>query len=149
MDERTHERLTIQAAAQRLGISEGALRQRIKRGSVDSEKDSDGRVYVLVRREDADETNVHTETAPAELVDELRDRIAFLERQLEQEQRAHSEERRLLAAALERIPAIEAPQEATGGPETAAEEPYGTSPQEAEDSLHRRSWWQRWFGAGG
>jgi hypothetical protein len=58
----------------------------------------------------------------------------------------------LLAAALERIPAIEAPQEAApdprGGRETAAEEPSkGDVPLEQEKEEDRRSWWQRWFGA--
>jgi hypothetical protein len=44
---------------------------------------------------------------------EMRDRIASLERQLEQERQANSEHRRLLAAALERIPPqLEAPSEA-------------------------------------
>jgi hypothetical protein len=36
---------------------------------------------------------------------------------------AHAEARRLLAAALERIPQLEAPREPTGGPETVEEEP--------------------------
>jgi hypothetical protein len=44
---------------------------------------------------------------------EMRDRIASLERQLELERQANSEHRRLLAAALERIPPqLEAPSEA-------------------------------------
>ncbi len=43
----------------------------------------------------------------------------------------------------------------TEAPETASEEPYGThaplggygtSPREAEESLHPRSWWRRFFG---
>jgi len=50
---------------------------------------------------------------------------------------------------------LEASSEASEAPETASEEPYsthappegyGTSAQEAEESLHPRSWWRRFFG---
>ena len=50
---------------------------------------------------------------------------------------------------------LEASSEATGAPKAASEEAYsthappegyGTSPQEAEESLHPRSWWRRFFG---
>jgi hypothetical protein len=54
-----------------------------------------------------------TQSDSAALMSEMRDRIASLERQLEQERQANSEHRRLLAAALERIPPqLEAPSEA-------------------------------------
>lgn len=41
---RMHERLSVPDAAKRLNISEGALRQRINRGTIEHEKDDDGRV---------------------------------------------------------------------------------------------------------
>jgi hypothetical protein len=42
---------------------------------------------------------------------------------------------------------LEVPSEARESPQTPSEEYYGTSPQEAEDSLQRRSsWWRRFFG---
>ena len=77
-----------------------------------------------------------------------------LEQRLETEQlrREQAEqERDKLAAELEAL------REAREGPETASEEPYsthappeayGTSPREAEESLHprERSWWRRFFG---
>ena len=58
--------------------------------------------------------------APDTLKSELRDRLRCLECQVEAERQAHSEARRLLAAALERIPAIEVPQETQESPETVA-----------------------------
>lgn len=87
----------------------------------------------------------------SQVVEILREQNVHLREQLAQEREANRENRRLLAAALERIPAIEAPPEATGAPEAATESgegaPYGTSRQEAQDSLQRRhSWWRRFFG---
>jgi hypothetical protein len=45
------------------------------------------------------------------LISEMRDRLRYVEGQLEAERQAHAEARRLLAAALERIPAIEVPRD--------------------------------------
>nr|MDP9458334.1 hypothetical protein [Actinomycetota bacterium] len=81
-------------------------------------------------------------------------RIASLERQLEAERGANRENRRLLAAALERIPAIEPPGPRdepetvaeTSGRTDAPEEP--TEPQrtaQEPEGPPRRSWWRRWF----
>jgi excisionase family DNA binding protein len=42
------DRVTIQEAAQRLGVKEDAVRKRIQRGSMRHEKAEDGRVYVWV-----------------------------------------------------------------------------------------------------
>jgi excisionase family DNA binding protein len=42
-------RVTIQEATEQLGVKEGAVRKRIERGTIRSEKDVDGgRVYVYV-----------------------------------------------------------------------------------------------------
>jgi excisionase family DNA binding protein len=43
-----HERLTIQEAAHRLGVSESAVRKRIKRGTLKRERTEDGRVLVYM-----------------------------------------------------------------------------------------------------
>ena len=77
--------------------------------------------------------------------------MRFLERQVEEEREANRENRRLQAAALERIPPqIEAPREEREVPESASEEPTSTSPppeqQEATSRLQERSWWRRMFG---
>jgi excisionase family DNA binding protein len=43
-----HERLTVQEAAHRLGVSESAVRKRIKRGTLRREKTEDGRILVYM-----------------------------------------------------------------------------------------------------
>ncbi len=142
-------RVTLADAAQVLGISKEAVRKRVKRGTLRSEKDPDGRVYVYVpfvtdAGEDASRPSVPPSFAERdELVEELRDRVRALEE-------ANRETRRLLAGALERIPAIEPPETpgasetATGEPERVETPPQATAPQAATE--RRASWWRRFFG---
>ncbi|MDP9477548.1 MAG: hypothetical protein M3R38_17995 [Actinomycetota bacterium] len=149
------ERLTVSQAAAALGISAEAVRQRIKRGTIEHEK-VDGTVYVSVvgdgTRRDTDTTNDRTE-----LVDRLRDEVRFLRNELRERDERHAEEVRrrdhLLAAALERIPELEAasPPEPPGEPESAAEaEAGGTSPNAGASpqtaTQRRSSWWRRLIG---
>jgi excisionase family DNA binding protein len=132
--------LTVAEAAERLGVSKEAVRKRIHRGTLDSDKDPDGTVRVYVPP-----STTPSSTGRDELVDELRDRLHYVEGQLEAERQSHSEARRLLAAALERIPPqLEAPTERPGSPETATEEvePHPGGGQEGA----QRPWWRRVFG---
>jgi hypothetical protein len=147
-------RVNVRQASALLRISEGAVRQRIARGTLQAERDADGSVYVVLPDESSRDTSEATtgytsasEASGASVEAELRDRLRYVERQLEQERESNRENRRLLAAALERIPAIEAPPETQRAPESAEGPSYGTSPQEAQDSLQRRpSWWRKFFG---
>ena len=140
-----HERLSVPDAAKRLGISEGALRQRINRGTIEHEKDGQGRVYVFVQ-------DTHTEQHDEQysdlsmVVEILRDQVEHLRRELAEEREANRENRRLLAAALERIPELEAPSEARESPEAASEEPDKGAPPPPPTGEERRSWWRRLFG---
>ena len=147
----TGQRLTIDQAADRLGISPDAVRSRVKRGTLAAEREA-GRVYVLVdadRPRPADDRPSTDQFADNALTFELRDRLRYVEGQLEAERQAHAEARRLLAAALERIPAIEAPQEPPEAPETVDKQqgrgqPRSDAPGPQEDE--RRPWWRRVFG---
>jgi hypothetical protein len=116
----------VAEAADALGITVDAVRSRVKRGTIAHVRDG-GRVYVLLgddearpgHDQDTDQVGDQGTTAPEDRTDEL---IATLREQLQAERQAHAEARRLLAAALERIPAIEAPQEASEASETVEEE---------------------------
>jgi hypothetical protein len=91
-----------------LGVSTEAIRGRIRRGTIRHER-AGGRVYVVL-----DERPINDQ--PSDHTTEL---INTLQEQLQAERAAHAEARRLLAAALERIPpAIEPP----GGPTEATEQ---------------------------
>ena len=137
-------RATVAEAAVLLGISEGAVRMRVKRGTLPSTREG-GRLYVLLNVDPTPEPerpHDGTHDRTSELIDTLRE-------QLEAERQAHAEARRLLAAALERIPAIEAPSEPRESPETVEEQPERAEPRsvtvESQESV-QRSWWRRVFG---
>jgi hypothetical protein len=124
-------RYTVAEAADMLGITTGAVRNRLPRGTLRSTKES-GAVYVLLPADmsrdvegDADDTPPGIPHAERDtLTSELRDRLRYVEGQLEAERQAHAESRRLLAAALERIPSqIGAPRDERESRETVEEEP--------------------------
>src|SRR5919107_29577 len=77
-----HERLTIQEAAHRLGVSESAVRKRIKRGTLQREKTEDGRVLVYMEPSVPSAEKVRTPERDA-LISEMQQRLALLERELD------------------------------------------------------------------
>ena len=118
-------------AAELLGISAEAVRGRIRRGTLPVEHEG-GKVYVLLEQPvDASTTADQprtTDDRPDDrtklLIAELQDRVRSLEE-------ANRENRRIIAALTQRIPAIEAPPDERERPETAAGEP-AESPQSHE-----------------
>jgi len=133
---------TVSEAARVLRTTEAAVRARINRGKLTSEK-IDNTVYV---RLDLDTTPVHPGDQTA-LVEVLRDQVATLKQQLNTEQEASAELRRIIAGLVQRVPELERPE----APETAAEseerveeEPRPTSGGTQEGV--QRPWWRRWFG---
>jgi len=147
----TDERLTLRQAATRLGVSESAIRKRVERDTLRSDKGADGRRYVYldtgadaVTDEGADTSATGERDA---LISELRAHNDTLREQLKAERQAHAEARRLLMAALERIPPqLEAPRES---PQTVEEEPEGSEPRPATVESQegaQRPWWRRVFG---
>lgn len=157
--------ITVQEAARRLGVKDDAIRKRIQRGTLRSEKDpEDGRVYVYLDTtqdaahdgtydENQDTTYDAAEDASRDdlmVVDEMRDRIASLERMLDEEREARTEERRrhdtLMATLMQRIPELEAPSEERGASETASpRSDGGRAPEDPQEPAERRSWLYRFF----
>ena len=170
-ERRPERRVHLSEAAELLGVSKDAVRMRVKRGTLRSEKGEDGRVYVWVNVvPDGDPNTVHSEPqveAWRELIDELRDRVRSLED-------ANRENRRIIAALTQRIPEIEppAPSEPPGGPTEATEQPGRVAPQPSvagaqepressemhmpevhggplprdQQTASERPWWRRMFG---
>jgi hypothetical protein len=142
------ERVSVPEAAQRLGISEGAVRQRMHRGQLQYDKDENGRVYVYPTAVDTGHNGVQTTGDPG-LLDELRDRIRFLENELadrkDEALRRDEEARRkdaILLTLAQRVPELEAPAEATQSPTVAAN---GEEQDLATPESEKRSWWKRFF----
>ncbi len=166
-------RVTIREAASRLGVTEAAIRKRIQRGSLHKEMGEDGRVYLDLYQ---DMSHPKSQVDREALVEELRDRVRFLERELDRRS-VEAERYQHIVAGLatananltDRLKELEAParepvasREPSGVPESVVEEPEraeeesrsGTGgPQEGaeksftEEEPESRSWWRRVFGA--
>jgi hypothetical protein len=145
-------RFTVTEAASVLGISTEATRQRVKRGTLPTIRDEEGNVFVLLEhdgtRKDGNSTSdgTHDSTALVERmageIEYLRDTIACRDEEIRR--RDH-----LLAAALERIPALEEPSGPRESPVTVMEATgKSTAPREQEEPSQRRLWWRAFFGLG-
>jgi excisionase family DNA binding protein len=77
-DRRGVDRLTIQEAARRLGVSEGAVRKRVTRGTLEHHKDEDGRVYVYLDAGVDDGVDEGVDPNSNALISQLRDEVAYL-----------------------------------------------------------------------
>jgi hypothetical protein len=104
------ERLTVAQAAAQLGVSQDAIRKRIRRNTIDYDQDPDGRIYVYV---DLSEV-VQDESSDASmerLVQVQHDDIEFLRRELETRTEEIRRRDSIIAALTHRLPEIEAPSE--------------------------------------
>ena len=144
-------RYSVAEASRVLGITETAVRARIQRGTIDSEREG-GTVYVRLSGDEA----VAKAHEQSELVEALRDQIATLKRQLDEANAANGENRRIIAALTQRIPELEPPREPTPEPR---ESPVSASEEPGKDRVHperekpfseeereQRPWWVRLFG---
>ena len=109
------ERLTVAQAAAALGITEGAVRSRIKRGTLPTTKER-GKVFVLLGDGTSGANQLPNIGVPgdqSELIASLQDQVRYLREQLDAEREARTEERRrhdtVVAQLTSKIPAIEAP----------------------------------------
>jgi hypothetical protein len=156
-----NQRLTVPEAAAELGITEAAVRGRIKRGTLRSYRES-GKVYVLLEG-DASTTN---RDAPTDAPTDESELIAVLREQLAEEREARRRADTIIAQLTQanatlaaRIPELEAPTvpreppesaeprldrtSDTAEPRSAPEEPQEPTSQPQEEP---RTWWRRMFG---
>ncbi len=182
-------RMSVQEAAAALGTTVEAVRGRMHRGKYEREKAKDGRVFVILtpdqlvngrERSAPPEANVPADSKEptsnrsddqshhvrersgenGQLVEELRDHLAFLRAELEarnQEIRRREEEHReearrkdtIIAQLAQRIPELPRP------PSPEPRDAHGTAsedvvkgddePSEAQEPGQRRSWLHRFF----
>ena len=153
------QRVSVSEAAALLGLSEDAVRSRIKRGTLRKEKAKDGTVRVVLGtgqptdRPSNGNDRLTTDQAPnqtgtrseaqAELVDSLLDQVAYMREQLAEEREARRRADTIIAqlsqanaALAQRVPELEAPPEPREG--------HATAPEQQEPS-QRRSWLYRFF----
>src|SRR5215212_10864774 len=133
------DRLTVSEAAKRLEVSTEAIRQRIRRGTIEYDQDDDGKYYVYLQSTEGVENNVHNNSA-------LQDHIETLKRELELRNEELRRKDHIIAALVNRVPVLEPAREASpepsGEPVSHSENSdNGGVPPEQEE---RRSWW-RWL----
>jgi hypothetical protein len=151
-------------ASRELRISSDAVRKRIARGSLRSDR-QDGSVLVWLD-EGWTEAGREAQVDGGTLVEDLRDQVHYLRSVLNEEREARRRADMIIAqltqanaALAAKVPELEAPSEPPGGHESAgegqerAELRSGTrGPQEAterpftEEEQEPRSWWWRMFG---
>ena len=166
------DRLTVAEAAERLGVTQDAVRKRMARGTIRHFKE-DGRLYVYLDTFEKSSKTIQDEGQDAasntvqdagqdKYVAALEDQIQFLRRELERKDA-------ILLRLTERIPELAAAPEPQSAPETA---PDTSSPSPRPDTVEaqegvqeqaantersvnverpteetaRRPWWVRWFG---
>jgi hypothetical protein len=132
----TERSVTVSEAAQALGITPEAVRMRIKRGTLSSEKRA-GRVYVLLGpRPTTDQTPDHTE----ELIRTLRE-------QLEAERQAHAEARRLYRRRYPLYQSGDRGARSPGDGRRGADRAYTPSEPSGgpREQSTERPWWRRMF----
>jgi hypothetical protein len=137
-------RLTLREAAELLGISKEGVRKRAIRGSLPTDKDPDGRVYVYL---DVGVDNVADVSDTADPRDQL---IAQLRDEVEAWREESRRKDHIIAGLVERLPPqLAAPSEPSESPQTATEEPeragYRTGTGGRQEPISR-PWWRRVFG---
>ena len=157
-------RMTVEEAAKLLDVSVDAVRKRIERGTLESEK-VDGTRYVFLdpdvvsqdgnrtqqdTSQDATGTRHDKDMTP--LLASMQDQIDTLKQELEDWKEEARRKDAILMTMAQRIPELEAPSEPQESPETASEEPANThtpptaeTPFTEEEPRRRRSWWREFF----
>jgi len=157
-------RLTVDEAAKLLGTTANALRKRIERGTIQSEK-VDGVRYVLLSDTDMPQHAGDTlggmppdSAGPSQdsvagmsaFVTSLEDQVDYLRRQLEVWQEEARRKDHIIAALTERIPELEPAREASSEPreyrETPSEQQDSGTLRPEERGAQNPSWWKRFFG---
>ncbi len=141
-------RLSVQQAAEVLGVTVDAVRGRVKRGTIASTKGEDGSVYVLLEEGiGGDQSNGESQLSydqsnnQSQLVDSMASEIEFLRGELQRKDA-------ILLSMTEGLKGLEVPSEARETLIGSSEDPDKgtTAPSEQHKASQRRSWWRQFFG---
>jgi hypothetical protein len=143
------DRVTIARAAERLGLSQDAIRKRVRRGTLAQDRGQDGLIHVYIPAtegvQDESKTGQDTgqDTAGDLYTRSLEDQVRFLRSELERKDA-------ILLRLAERVPELEAPpqsaQEAQDVAESASEGESGEEASAEPQTGTQRPWWRRLLG---
>ncbi len=130
-------RLDYKGAAAALGISIDAVRMRVRRGTLRSERDG-SRVFVIL---DADQLRPDPDDTNDALNEHLREEVAYLRE--ENQRKDH-----IIAALVSRVPALQAAADERADVNASREETTGaySGTGSREDPEKPSSWWKRIIG---
>jgi len=153
------DKLTIPEAAARLGLSDNALRKRVHRGTIEHEKDGEGRVYVYLSpdmpptmtdqaadqaTDQAADQATDQVADPARLIARLEDEVEYLRREAEDWKEEARRKDTIIMTMAQLIPELEPASEPREVPvSTSGGRDEGVLPPEGEK---RVSWWRWLFG---
>ena|SRR5215212_486895 len=149
-------RATVEEAARILGTSENAVRKRIERGTLASEK-VDGVRYVLLLDSDmpqhAADTAVDTAADMSQdlalmqaHLDSMQEQVGYLKSVVHIRDEELRRKDHIIAALTERIPELEAPRETSRSARTpSVDTGKGEVPSEEKPRPTQRSWLHRFF----
>jgi hypothetical protein len=139
------EHITIAEAAKKLDITQEAIRARIRRGTIEHDKDESGKTYVYLTEEETHgqhEGNTVVNGVVNDYITSLKSEIESLKRDREVWQEEAKRKDHIIMALTNRIPELEAPPEVT-------EQHLSPSDNEGKGSVpidrEKRSWWRRMF----
>ena len=141
------ERVTVQEAARRLGITESAVRKRVQRGLLEHDKEPDGRLYVYLDTQDIGRDKVRDSSYDM-LVRRLENENEFLRRELERKDAVMLNMTEAMKALNPPVHEAAFP-EARESPETVEDASGGASPRPGTEGSQegvQRPWWRRMFG---
>jgi hypothetical protein len=155
------DRLSVAQAAAVLGVTQAAIYKRIQRGTVEHDKDPEGRVFVYVDASDIppdksmDDADMSTDefvdgSNGSELIAELRAHNEHLRQEVEAWREEARRKDAILMTMAQRIPELEPAREVAPEPRESPvrcseEQGEGTGPTNERDA-QRPSWWRRFFG---
>jgi excisionase family DNA binding protein len=162
--ERRTNHVTVAEAAQLLGLSAEAVRMRIKRGTLPSEK-VNGTVYVHLQSDRLQINGNLTECQPpgptaglttnhTDLAESLRDEVEFLRAELKRREEVHVEENRrkdtIIARLTQRIPELPSASfpdalEPSNAPAESHQKANLSEATGAPQMAKSRPWWRRTF----
>jgi excisionase family DNA binding protein len=143
-------RVTVEDAAKLLGITVDAVRKRIERGTLKSEK-VEGTRFVFLDNDMTQQDYIRTSPGDdmTALVASLQDQIRYLRQEAEDWKEEARRKDHIIMSLTQRIPELEptreSPSDAAESPVTASEEEAkGQAPPEPETE-ELRPWWRRIF----
>ncbi len=132
------DKLTVAQAADRLGVTQDAVRKRVARRTIRHHKDAEGRIFVYLDTFER-ESKTDQDEGQGKYTRSLEDQIEFLRKELERKDT-------IIMSLTQCMPELEATSAPRVPSETSSEDKdKGSTLREQQEPSERRSWLYRFF----